>query len=97
MMAAASTSFLTSVDEELLDTFTNGDKDFPPDGRIDNFKISKKASATDKAGLKYTNVHKQLDSFSTKAYDFKLISEFWKFVDRNRDGILDKQDKPDDS
>lgn len=96
MMAAVSNILLTSVDEELLDTFfTEWDKDFAPDGRIDNEDI-KESIRDGQQSLKYTNVYKQLDSFY-KAYDFKSdFPEFWKFVDRNGDGILDKQDKPDD-
>ena len=67
------------------------DKDFAPDGRIDNEDI-KESIRDGQQSLKYTNVYKQLDSFY-KAYDFKSdFPEFWKFVDRNGDGILDKQD-----
>ena len=86
MMAAVSNILLTSVDEELLDTFfTEWDKDFAPDGRIDNEDI-KESIRDGQQSLKYTNVYKQLDSFY-KAYDFKSdFPEFWKFVDRNGQG-----------
>lgn len=62
MMAAVSNILLTSVDEELLDAFfTEWDKDFAPDGRIDNEDI-KESIRDGQQSLKYTNVYKQLDS-----------------------------------
>lgn len=96
IMAAVSNILLTSVDEEFLDDFfKEWDKDFASDGRIDNEDI-KESIRYGQQNMKYSSIHEQLDSFY-KAYNFKNdFPEFWRFVDRNGDGRLDEQDKPDD-
>ena len=84
MMAAVSNILLTSVDEELLDTFfTEWDKDFAPTAAL-IMKISKKASART-AEPEIHQCYKQLDSFY-KAFDFKSDFRILEVCRRNGDG-----------
>lgn len=96
ILTAISTTILKSVDEELLDQFfAEWDKDFATDGHIDNEDI-KESISYGQQNIEYATVMKRLTNFYKKYIDRDTFPDFWRYIDRNGDGVLDEQDRPDD-
>lgn len=97
MMAAISTIILEEVGEELLNNFfMKWDKDFAEDGRIDNDLIVE-TICNGQQEVESVRVQENLQNFYTHYYNEDIsFPSFWQFIDRNGDGVIDENDKPED-
>lgn len=95
MMAAISAIILEGASEDFLNSFfTEWDKDFAENGRIDNDMILE----TIRNGQQEVESVKVQENLQTFYMDYKENISFpplWQFIDRNGDGVTDENDKPE--
>lgn len=95
MMAAISAIILEGVSEDFLNSFfTEWDKDFAENGRIDNDMILE----TIRNGQQEVESVKVQENLQTFYMDYKENISFpplWQFIDQNGDGVTDENDKPE--
>lgn len=97
MMAAISAIILESVGEEFLNNFFNEwDKDFAENGRIDNDVILETIS-NGQQEVESVRVQENLQTFYMNYKENISFPPFWQFIDRNGDGVIDENDKPESS
>lgn len=97
LMAAISAIILEGVSEDFLNTFfTEWDKDFAQDGRIDNDVILESIHSGQQ-DLESTKVRENLQTFYAAHKKNFSFPPFWQFIDRNGDGVIDDNDKPEGS
>lgn len=97
MMAAISTIILEGVGEEFLNNFfTEWDKDFAENGRIDNDLILETIRSGQQE-VESLKVQENLQTFYMNHKENVSFPPFWQFIDQNGDGVIDENDKPEGS
>lgn len=97
MMAAITAVILEGVGEDFLNNFfTEWDKDFAENGRIDNDMIMETIRNGQQA-VESIKMKQNLQTFYAAYKENVSFPDFWQFIDRNGDGVIDEQDKPESS